>query len=368
MIIRVLTKKDLKRFIYFVKDLYKDDPHYIYPLFSILFKELKKEVLTDQNYTAILSLNSDGLIQGRLLYTMERNQKEGIDICYWSYFDSVKSQDVCDELFKYMEKDMIKKNIKISEGSFTPYDPDNRRGILVEGFDSDPVIFTSYNKDYYQELLEQVGFVKYRDTFSVIPVETEEHKERLYKFSKFFERRFNVDLDYIDFKHVDKEIEDIHQILTEADHEIIYQDTPTIDLIREVANNLRLFLDKRIIIIARESKTKRPIGFAFCLLDFNQVFKKTKGKVHPLRMLLYKRKITKARGMMQYIVPEYQGTGLMAYIYKRIYEEFKTMGITDLEGGTMMEDNMRSLTSFSKFGGKIAKTYRIYRKEITDND
>ncbi len=368
MIRRVSTKKDLKRFIYFVKDLYKDDPYYIYPLFSILYKELKQELLKTNQYTAILSVDNNDVILGRLLYTFEHNQKEDIDICYWSYFDCVESQEVCNELFSYMEQDMKKNKIKISEGSFTPYDPDNRRGVLVKGFDSDPVIFTSYNKIYYKALLESYGYIKHKDTFSVIAVETDANREKLYKFSRFFERRYNVDLDYINFSNIEKEIEDIHQILLEADHDQLYQDTPSIDLIRDVANNLRLFLDKRIIIMAREHETKKPIAFMFCLLDFNQVFKKTKGRVLPLRMLLYKRKITKARGMMQYIIPEYQGTGLIAYIYKRIYEEFKKIGITDFEGGTMMEDNMRSLTSFSKFGGDKAKTFRIYRKELSHHD
>ena len=364
MIIQVSTKKDLKRFIYFVKDLYKDDPHYIYPLFSIIFKEFKKIILDDMTYKAILSVNSDNVIQGRLLYTIEHNTKEEIDICYWSYFDCIESMEVSSELFNHMEQDMKKSNVTVSEGSFTPYDPDNRRGILIDGFDSDPIIFTSYNKQYYPTLLEDYGYEKYRDTFSVIPVENEEHKERLEKYARFFERRFKVNLDYINFKNVEKEIKDIHEILSESDHEVIYQETPTIDKIRDVAQNLRLFLDKRIIIIAREAETKKPIAFAFCLLDFNQVFKKTKGRIMPIRILFYKRKITKARGMMQYVIPKYQGTGITAYIYRKIYQEFKKMGITDFEGGTMMEDNMRSLTSFAKFGGDKAKTFRIYRKVI----
>jgi hypothetical protein len=364
MIQEIFTKRDLKRFIYFVKDLYKDDPHYIYPLFYILFKELQKEVLSDKTYKAIISVNENNDIEGRLLYTFEHNQKEGIDICYWSYFDCVKDQNVCNQLFNYMETDMIKNNIKISEGSFTPYDPDNRRGVLINGFDYDPVIFTSYNKDYYPEFLETYGFKKNRDTFSVIPVINQENRQRLDKLARFFERRYDVRIDKISFKDIDKEIKDIHSVLLEADNHHIYQETPSIELIKEVANSLRAFLDPRIIRIARENETNKPIGFAFCLLDFNQVFKKYKGKFRPLRMLLYKRKITKVRGMMQYVVPKYQSTGLNAYIYKTIFDVFEEMGIKEFEAGTMMEGNVKALTSFSKFGGEISKTFRLYRKEL----
>ena len=89
MIKVVHTKKDLKRFIYYVKDLYKDNPHYIYPLFYVLYGELKKEVLKEKNYTAILSEDKFGDIQGRLLYRFEMNVKEGRKSCYFSYFDAI---------------------------------------------------------------------------------------------------------------------------------------------------------------------------------------------------------------------------------------------------------------------------------------
>jgi hypothetical protein len=301
MIKKVNTKKDLKRFIYYVKDLYKDNPH---------------------------------------------------------------SKTVTDGLFGFMEADMRKNGVKHSEGSFTPYDPDNRRGVLVNAFDQDPVIFTSYNMHYIPKLLEDYGFTKKTDTYCILPVINEKTNKRLNTLGNFFKRKYKIDVDYIDFKNIDKEIDDIHQILSEADNEHIYQEAPSIELIRSIADSLRLFLDKRIIRIARERETGRPIGFCFCLLDFNQVFKKLKGKVRPIRMLLLKRKITKVRGMMQYVIPKYQGTGMVGYIYKKIFDEFQIMGITDFEAGTMMEGNDKALASFNKFGGTISKTYRIYGKEI----
>ncbi|MCK4551964.1 MAG: hypothetical protein KAU02_03530 [Tenericutes bacterium] len=363
MIIEVKSKRDLKKFLYFVKNLYKGDSHYIYPLFYVLYRELVKEVLKDGTYKAILDLNEHGMIQGRLMYTIEHNIDEDIDICYWSYFESINSIEVINNLFNYMEQDMRDKDVYISEGSFIPYDPDNRRGILIDGFEKDPVIFTSYNKQYYKDLLEMYGHTKSRDSFSVIPFEDENTEKKLKKFARFFERRNNVCVSSIDFKNIDKEIDDIHKILLDADNDHIYQEVPSIKLIRDVADNLRMFLDPRLIKIAREIETGRPVGFIFCLLDFNQVFKKTNGKIKPIKMLLYKKKITKARGMMQYMIPEYQGKGLIGFIYKEIYDEMIKMGLKEFEAGTIMEGNEKSLTSLAKFNGKVAKTYRIYRKD-----
>ena len=68
--------------------------------------------------------------------------------------------------------------------------------------------------------------------------------------------------------------------------------------------------------------------------------------------------------MMQYIVPEYQNTGLIGHIFNALFDVFEEEGITHFEGGTMMEDNHKPINAFKKFGGEIIKVYRLYGKEL----
>ena len=259
---------------------------------------------------------------------------------------------------------MKKRNVKYSEGTYAPYDPDTRRGVLVSGFDIDPTIFTAYNFEYYGRLLEEIGYTKAIDTVSLNADVCQESKKRLNTISKYFSRSNDVRVDPIDWKELDRDMEDLHQILTVATNEIVYQDAPSIDVIAETAKSMKAFINPNLIRIARENKTNKPIGFCLVLPDFNQVFKKTKGKIRPIRMMLLKKKITKARGTMQYIIPEYQNTGLIGHIFKVIFEELELLGITDFEAGTMMENNPKPINAFKKFGGEIIKNYRIYGKEL----
>lgn len=363
MVTEVKTKKDLKRFINFVKILYKDDLHYVYPLFYVLYQELKSEVLIKKKYKALLYLDGKDVL-GRLLYTFEYNHKTDKLTCYFSFSDTVNDQLVFDELFAYMEKDMIDNDVFYSEGSFRPFDPDNRRGILVKGFDDDPVVFTSYNYPYYESLFENYGFKKIHDTVSLQPEVSEENKRKLSLLSKFFTRRFNVIVSPIDLKDIESEIKDIHKILSIATTDIIYQEAPSIDLITSVAKNLKRFLRPEIILIAREAESLEPIGFAICLLDYNQLIKKTKGKLNIFKFMKPLKYIDRSRGMMQYVVPKYQGTGLIGYMYYLIFESFKSLGIKRFEAGTIMEENLQSIKAFDKFGGEVKKIYRIYGKEI----
>jgi len=359
----VRNHRQLNAFIYFIKDLYADCEHYIYPVFYILKKELRQRVLKEKSYKAIL-YEIEGKVRGRLLYTFNYSEKLEKEVCYFSYFDCYNNQEVANSLFAYMENDMKEKKVFYCEGTYAPYDPDNRRGILTEGFQDDPVIFTSYNYPYYQDLVESYGFVKIHDTYSLRAEKTEENIKKLYSLAKFFERRFDIDVRPIDLKNIDIEIADIHAILESATSEEIYQTAPSLEVIKEVADNLKLFLEPEIILIAREKNTNQPIGFVFCLLDYNQIFKTTKGRINIFKLLKPLKYINRSRGLMQYVIPKYQNSGLIGYLYKKVYDAYERLGITQLEAGTMMENNLKSFKAMAKFGAEVTKVYRIYGKEI----
>lgn len=363
MIKKVESLKDLKKFIHFKEKLYKDDPHHVNPIFFFLTKELKREVLVNKEYTAILAYRNNEIV-GRLLFAYDHSKKRNEEICYFSYFDVINDFNVVKELFDYMENHMKQKGIRYFEGTFTPYDPDTRRGILIKGFDSDPVIFTSYNFEYYGKLLDEYGCYKAIDTVLLDAKHSEKSKKKLNTLTKFFLRNHDVRIDSLEWKHLDRDLLDVHEIIKQATNELIYQDAPGFEMIEGAARQLKPFINPKFIKIARENKTNKPIGFCLVTPDFNQVLKKTKGRLRPLRMLYLKRKITKARGQMQYVIPEYQASGLIGYMFKELYDEFTVFGIKEFEAGTMMEDNPRPINIFKKFGGDIIKIYRIYGKDV----
>lgn len=363
MIREVTTKKDLRRFVYFVKSLYADDPHYVFPLFSVLMKELRAEVLQKKTYKALLVFE-DFEVKGRILYTFSTSKNHQGEVCFFSLFDAIDDVVVAKQMFDYIENDMISKGVSYIEGAYTPYDPDTRRGILVQGFDIDPTLFTSYNYEYYGKLLEACGYIKAYDTYSLSADESPTTDRVMNLAQLYFHKRHDVRIDSLNLKKLDKDLSDIHHVFEIASTELNYQNPPSLDVIRKVAKNLRFFIEPQYIKIAREPDTEEAVGFCVVLPDYNQVFKRTRGKIRPLMMLLGKKKITKTRGIMQYVVPKYQNTGLIGSMFHSVYKNFKKNGITEFEAGTIMEDNVKSISMFNKFGGKIIKTYRIYGKEI----
>ena len=365
MITEVQTKQDLQRFIQFQHQLYRFYPLMVYPFKKSIFKELSQILFGGQNAKAILSLDSDGSVCGRLFYSIQKSKNKKDPIGYWSFFETINDFEVVKELFDYMSDEMRKQGVHYIEGSFNPFDPDNRRGILVKGFDLAPTIFTSYNLPYYPELLEQYGFSKAYDTFSMAAYENEKTPKLMDTIQSYFDRHFDVEVDCINLRNLQKDMQDVKTIIEQASTDINYQEPPSMEMIQEVAKNMRPFINPNLILIAREKSDLSPIGFVLVLPDFNQLFIRTKGVLKPLYFLFNKRKITKARGVMQYVVPKYQSTGLIGLMYKKIYEEFHRIGITDFEAGTILEENEKSLSVFNKFDKKIIKIYRLYGKEIS---
>jgi len=363
MIIEVHTKKDLDRFIDFIKILYKDHPYYIFPIFKALKKELQELVLRNEKYKALIAIK-DGYVVGRILYTIEYNKKKNNNTCYFSAFDCIDDISVAIELFSYMEKDVKKQKIQYCEGTYAPYDPDTRRGVMIEGFEDFPAVLTSYNYPYYAKLIEDSGYSKVYDTFAIKAEINQDVKKRLTTIETYFVNHYDVRVDELNMKKLNQEIDDIHSILLTSTTELNYQEAPSIDMIRRVAKSLKPLINSKLVRIARENLTNVPVGFCLVFPDFNQILRITKGKIKPLVILLKMKKITKVRGTMQYVVPKYQNSGLIGYMYKKVYDNFDKMGIKEFEGGTMMEDNPKSYHAFDKFGGHVAKKYRIYGKEL----
>jgi hypothetical protein len=362
MIVKVLDKPTLNDFIFFIKDLYKNHNKYTYPIFFSVKKELAKIVLEKKTYTAIVC-KIDGKVCGRLLYTIDYSKQRKENIGYFSYFDCIDNAEVAKELFEYMEKDLTGK-VSYIEGTYSPFDPDTRRGILVKGFEYDHTFMTSYNHEYYEKLLLDLGYEKAYDTYTVSIPLAKSSIDKVSEIGAKMESVLDVSIDNLNLKNIDKDIVDIHSILQIATTQLNYQEAPSLEVITKFANSVKLFLNPQFVKIARENSTGKAVGFCLVLPDYNQILKKSKGKINPILFLANKNKINSVRGILQYVVPEYQKKGLIALIYYKLYKAFEKFGIIKFEGGTILENNSDSWGALVKFGGEISKIYRIMGKNL----
>ena len=366
-IVRV-DKKLIKTFVDFPDTLYKGDDNYVPYMKGDLTRTLTKLLLQDKSYVALLAMEGRKVL-ARVLFTVSKNKQLNTDKCgFFSMFECVNDQEVCNALLDEMIRILTTWGAEYVSGTYFPYDQDNRRGILVEGFERAPLIFTSYNKTYYDDLLTTYGLIKHADTLEYkLELDNVSSYERAKKVSEFAKKRYDFRIDTVDWSRVEEDIKDVHTVMEEATTDIIYQDAPSIDDLKNIVLGWKNYLNKDYILIARSNVTNEPIGIVIALPDYFQVFKKMRGRMDLIGLFAFaheKRRIKSVRAILQYVVPRYQRLGVTIALYVKLYEAMLANGITYMEAGTIMENNEQSNDAIKSIGATLARRYRLYYKEL----
>ena len=367
MEVKTVDKKRLNAFIDFPDQLYAGDDKYVPYMRADLKKTLTKLLFTERTYYAVM-VTDGGKTLARVLFTIAKNKQLKTDKCgFFSMFECVNNQKVCNALFDKTIEIMREHGAEYISGTYFPYDQDNRRGILYQGFERAPLIFTSYNKPYYNELLENYGMTKQTDALEyTIDIDSVDYA-RWKKLAEYSERKYGFHVDTLNVKRINDDIRDVQFVMERATNEIIYQDAPDIEALSNIVKQWKRYLNKDYIIIARSNADNKPLGVAVALPDYFYVFKKMNGKTDLRGLLTFAREsknIKSLRALLQYVLPEYQRAGVAVAMYKKMYEAIINNGITYMELGTVMENNDSGNSSIKAMGGYVARVYRIYQKKI----
>ena len=358
-----VDKKLIKTFVNFPDELYAGDDNYVPYMKGDLIKTLNKLLLIDRTYDALLVVEGKKVL-GRILLTIDRNKQLNTEKCgFFAMFECVDNQEACNLLLDESIRVLKEQGAEYISGTYYPYDQDNRRGILVDGFEEPPLIFTSYNKDYYPTLLTNYGLVKQTDALQYkLDLDTVDY-EKYKRLSEFSQNRFDYRVDTVNWDDIDRDINDVHAIMIAATNEIVYQDAPTIEALRNIVKGWKRYLNKEYILIARSNKTDAPLGVMMALPDYFQVFRKMRGRMDLRGLYAFateRKKIKSARAMLQYVIPHYQNLGVTVSLYAKLLQGVLNNGVTRLEAGTVMENNVQSNDAIKSVGGKLAHVYRIY--------
>ena len=371
-IVEVTGNRLLREFINLPYRLYKDDPYWV-PIPKLLTRQTlkgKNNALFANGEHITYILREDKKTIGRLVAGYDRvsNEEKNIKKGYVSLFECINDQDAANMLFNHAKKWLREKGMEFMEGPTSPSDGDDYRALLFKGYDSPPVLFDTYNPEYYHELFKNYGFTKYRDYHAFHFTADKFPTDRFVKVVEYSMRKYNFRIDTADMKNIDREIRDIRKILIQAvppswDTFAI----PSEEDIRKEADFLLRFIDPELVSIARRNDNDEPIGFVLGTPDYNQVFMKMNGTLFPtgiFKYLYYRRKIDRVRIFIQFVIPEYQGRAVNAAIFYNYMKNAERKGIKEAEGSTVGEENAQALRVLEAAGGERYKTYRMYRINI----
>lgn len=367
----ISSKKDLKKFINFAWEIYKDDDNWVPPLkFDLLNTISGKDnaLFLNGEHKFFMAYEGDKPL-GRICagINSELNEKKNLKDGYITLFECVNDEKTAFKLFDSAIDYLKSMGVNTVKGPVSPTNGDDNRGLLVKGFDGSPVLLNSYNPEYYVKFFDDYGFVKHLDLYAYFyDLKNFTKYKRYEKIVDYAEKKYNFHVENMGFKTLDRDLKDIKRILDIAmptDWEDLTP--PTMEEIKAEVKNLKAFIDEDQLYIARSDG--EPVGFAVAFPDYYQVIKRMNGNIIPLGMFKYfkyRKKITGSRMLILFVVPEFRKKAVSSVMFYRYYQAVTKKHYSYIEGSTVGETNEAVRRDLEKSGGVHYRTYRLYKKLI----
>jgi GNAT superfamily N-acetyltransferase len=366
---QVNTKSDLKRFINFPYQLYKNDPIWVPPLLAEQFRQFdrKRNPTLDHCEFALFLLEENGKVKGRIAAFIDRlaleTWKEPIGL--FGYYECVEDLSASKLLFGTASAWLAEKGMTKMRGPWSFVSQE--WGLVVEGFTPSPVVMAPYNPFYYIEHLASFNFKKVKDllVYYISIREGYVIPERIMTLTDDVANRYGIRVRQVDMKKYDEEVKTIIDLSNRSLIDNWGYTSVTREEAEAIAHDLKPVIHPKGVIFA-EDKEGKPIGFAITLPDINQLLKGLKGRLFPfgwLKLLLGIPRLTSYRLFALGVIPEYHGKGIDSLLYRALCEALHAPE-TWLEINYVLEDNAPMNNAISKLNAKPLRRYRVFEKAI----
>lgn len=371
-IIVVKTQSDLKRFIKSQFNFYKNDENFVPPLMMDRLKLLNKDKnpFFKHSKMELFMVENNGKITGRIaaIINENHNKTHNDKVGFFGFFECENNQETANILFDEASKYLKSNGMTEMRGPVNP-SMNDESGLLIDGFDSPPVVLMTYNPKYYIDLIEGYGLSKIKDLYAYHLINEQYVSEKLERMQSIVRKRNSLTIRSMNFsnkKQFKQDVETLKYIYNNAwepNWGFVKMTDEEFDFL---ANDLKTIADPDYALIAEING--KPAGFALALPDINQCLIHNKnGSLLPgiWHLLTKKKKINLLRIIVLGILPQYQRTGADAVLYWELGTRGKPKGIEYGEASWILEDNeMMNKGLTTTMLGKVYKTYRIYQKEI----
>lgn len=366
----VKTKKERKQFVMLPWKIYKDYPCWVPQLImdqKALIDPQKKPYYDNCDLALFLAYRGDevvGRIGAIVNYIHQDVYKEKTG--HFGFFESIDNKEVARALFAAAAEWHKSKGRDRMRGPVNPSVWDTN-GLLINAFDSPPVILTPYNPPYYVELLKAIpGLKKARDWYAYYIDKTIPFDPKVERITNIVKKRHNITIRKANLKKLKRELELIKIIFNDAWHknwEFLPLNDREIDFL---CKEIKPIVVEDLVLFAFVNGD--PAGFTLSIPDFNQALKHINGRLLPFgifKLLKYRKKIDAIRVFAMGMREKYRNMGIDAVFYHETYKRGVKLGYGQAEMSLIVEDNTPMTGTLEHIGAKRYKTYRMYDKDFT---
>lgn len=273
--------------------------------------------------------SNSGKAVGRIAAFYDKNGSEDYEQptggC--GFFESIDNQQVANMLFDACRTWLAQRGMEAMDGPINFGARDAWWGLLVEGFEYQPLYNNPYNPPYYKALFENYGFQNYFNQNSYL---WRVYQDDLSDIAKAKAERVAATEGYRieDIRNTDLNVaaENLRIIYNKAWALFTGVNPMSEQEAKQIVDTLKPIIDPNIIFFAYYND--EPIGFFVMVPDLNCIIGKFKGKfgiINKLR-LMWNLKVTKSAdrifGIIFGITPQYQGKGIESFMMNHILQTY----------------------------------------------
>jgi len=368
----VSTAAELKSFIDFPHSLYKGNKYYVPELFLAqkeIHNEKKNPFFKHAKAIRFLAFEDDRIV-GRIAAHVDYNYNEyhQSNVGLFGFYDVEDKLEISKALFDRAKEWLRKQNVDRVIGPFCYSLTTDTGGMLIDAFDSAPVVMMTYNYPYYVKHVETCGFSKEMDLFAYM-IYTRKASDKSVKLEKLLSERLlrnGITIRNLDKKNYKVEINKAKEVYIQAWEKNWGFVPPSDEEFTHLGDALKAILDEDFAYMAEHDG--KPVGFFVSLPNINEITINFKnGRLFPFnifKLLLNKKKVKRVRIALLGVIEEYRNKGIEAVFYAKNINEARRRKLIGGEASWILESNEEMVKGAEKLNGEKYKTYRIYGQDL----
>lgn len=321
----------------------------------------------------ILKDDSGGLIGRIAAFSIPKYINNGTDFKTggFGFFDCIDDYEAASILFSTAKEWLQQQGCVAMDGPINIGDRDKWWGLMVEGFDRQPIYGMSFNPPYYQALFERYGFKNYYNQYYYAMAVNQPLPEKFAERHAKFKAKAGYEARHISIKNLEKHAQEFATVYNAAWAQHGEAKEISAATVLKLFNKLKPIMDERIIWFAYYKD--EPIAMWINIPDLNQYFKHFNGKLGWWQKLwlLWMKQTGRCRvftGVAFGIIPKFQALGIDSFmIYegalliqgKHLYDRY--------EMGWAGDWNPKMVNIYRSLGATQSRRMVTYRYMIDDS-
>lgn len=370
----VSSKRDLKKFIRFNYELYKNNAYSVPDLYEDMLDTFSKEKnpafeFCDAEYFLAYK---EGKLVGRVAAIINNRANETWNTrnVRFGWIDFVDDKEVSEALLNAVAQWGKQRGMTDIVGplGFTDIDAE---GMLIEGFDQLSTMATIYNYPYYPEHMVALGFEKQTDWIEkklFVPKSVPDGYQRI---ADIVMKRCNLHIHKIKSR---KEIKNtdlpyrIFDLINEAYSPLFGYSKMSKKQVDQYVKSYFPLLDMRMVTVVEDANDE-IVAVGISMPSIARALQKAKGKLFPfgwyhLAKALFFKRSDILDLLLVGVKPEYQSKGVNALLFADLIPTYIKMGFSYGETNPELEGNDKVQSQWKYLDSETHKRRRCYHKAL----